>query len=172
MEALNKVEQKLATAMKGLPSLPASIKKSIVEYSWVAILVSLILCVLEVFQIFEGIRAVEALNSFAAAFGGGSDITGTKVQLYIMLAVWLAAIALQAMAIVPLKEKQYKGWQYTLYAAAILLVLTVVTLIMYGLTTGMPVFTVIADVAVIYALFQVRDSFLGHKATPADKKEA
>lgn len=185
MEKLKPIEDKLADLFKGLPAMPDNAKKSLASaMEWIA----LVFGVLQLFAVWglwnAGHRANEAidyLNRFSNAFGGGDVAPKLGVVYYISLLV-LAVSALTLLLAYPgLKAGKKAGWNWLFLGLLVNIaygVLSVFVNSTYGGGADNLVFSLLGSFIGFYLLFQIRGQYVGshksavvhHDVTPKSDK--
>lgn len=176
-ESLAALETKLNEVLvKKAPfQIPAGGRKFLAEIAWVLALIGAILGTIGAFGIF-GVLGI--FGGLVVLGGGGLALT----LAWVSLAVLVAQVVLEAMAISPLKDLKKRGWDLMYYSMLLSAAYTVVDLI-YNLSRGGVfagaaaitgfIWSAAVTVATFYVLFQVRGNFMGkaagHKSADAPK---
>jgi hypothetical protein len=168
MESVNKIENKLATMYKGLPHLPADVKKWIAQNVWWMAIVSV------VFSVF-GVISLIAVTFFASAvlvgFGGyaGAAVAAAGgfalLSVGVSIAFMIVELIVMGMAISPLHSMQKKGWTF-IFIAALVQAASYVVSFLYSFNLFSLVWNLLILAVGVYFLFEIRDHFAGKK----DKK--
>lgn len=168
MESLKKLEKTVGGWLKDVPHLPAGVSKWLAENAWWLTIISV---VLGGFAILGILGTIALLGSVTAVYGGavaGAAVAGTVLfGLFVVLAMLVIMVVLEAMAISPLKSLQKRGWDLIFLVTLISLVFGIV-----GSLLSYDFFGIIRSVlgagVACYFLFEVVQYF---KPT-ADKKVA
>ena len=168
MESVNKLENKLAATYKGLPHLPADVKKWIAQNVWWMAIVSV------VFSVF-GVISLIAVTFFASAvlvgFGGyaGAAVAAAGgfalLSVGVSIAFMIVELIVMGMAISPLHGMQKKGWTF-IFIAALIQAASYVVSFLYSFNLFGLVWNLLILAVGVYFLFEIRDHFAGKK----DKK--
>lgn len=170
MDTINKLEVKVASWYKGAPHLPEQGQKWLATNIWWITLVGVILGSL-------GILSILAATFFAGAalsvYGGvaGAAVGGLVLVAALVVVVFMAVtVVLSAMAIMPLKTMQKKGWKLLFIVALVQVIEHAVSFLfnwsLFGLVWNL-LFTAVGA----YFLFEIRD-FYGKTVTKAHKEPA
>lgn len=130
-----------------LPSLPADIKKLLVQLTPIYAIISVVLGIL-------GLLVLIGLGTLIApiSFMFGVTSTGVFQPGYILTILFLIPTTiLQAMAIQPLSQQRKKGWDLLFYAALLQFVSNVVEFNIFG--------AVISALISLYLLYQIREYY-------------
>ncbi len=164
MEALSKLEHKVADLLKGVPHLPSGAQKWLGENIWWIVAIA------------AGLGVIGALSLLATLFGSLSTLSSPFIAYYtsatyvarasLEVGVALVFVVIQSALLIaavrPLKERQKKGW--TLLFA--LLVLSAVSIVV-GAIVALNPFSFVVDIIFgalwiaisAYFLFEIRGEF-------------
>lgn len=144
MESLKKLETTVAGWLKDVPHLPVGVSKWIAENAWWLTIISVVLGGLGILGVLGAIAVIGSVSTiYAGAVLATSYNNTVLIALFISLAVLVATVVIEALAIKPLKLLQKRGWD-------LLFLVTVISL----------VFGVIASV-LTYDVFGIIRSILG-----------
>lgn len=168
MEAVRKLETSLASWYKQWPHLPTSVTSFIGEWAWLFALISAILGVLGIVALvsitFFGVALLAGMGASYAAAGGVIAATVVISAAFSVLIIYLTAIA-----IMPLKNRQKKGWNLIYYVVLLNLAAgvagAVISFNLFGIIWAM-LWAMIGG----YFLFEVRGYFMSHARVKATKK--
>lgn len=164
MEAINKLENKVAGWLKSVPHLPVSAKKWIATNIWWLELIGVVLLGL------SGITLLGTLSlylGFTASIFGASVFNGFgALSTAISLLLMVASVVIMAIAIKPLKALKKKGWDFLFIALLIYCASFIVSAILsfgvisfiWGIISG-----AIGAAIGAYFLFEIRSYFVATK---------
>lgn len=168
MESVRKLEKSLVDWYKQWPHLPTNVASFLGEWAWLFALISVILSVL-------GVVAVVSITFFGAILLAGMGTTYAAaggivlVAVIISLAFSILIIYLTAMAIMPLKERRKKGWNFIYYVVLLNLAAGVVSAVLSANLFSL-IWTALWTLIGGYFLFEVRGYFISHAHTKVAKK--
>lgn len=181
----DQLETKLNDAfVKSAPELPKGGKDFLVQYIPYLALIGGLFSLWAAFNLWnwanEVNKAADAVNQLGAAFGVEPVATDRwTVALWISLALLAVTAVLYILAYAPLKARKKAGWNLLFYALLINLAGGVVGLFAdsygYGGGFGGLIGSLIGFAIGGYLLFQIREAYLGKKASnkkPAEVKKA
>lgn len=171
MNSVGKLETTIAGWYKGLPHLPAEVRKWLSENVWWIALVGVIFGAFSILgMLFFSLLAGAALTAIA---GGLGAIAGITIFLSVLFTVLLGAVCLvlSAMAINPLKAMQKKGWTLLFWVLLIEAAATVLTNLLSATFLGL-IWGLLWVAVGGYFLFELRSYFDGKDATGRKKVEA
>ncbi len=178
MDTVKSIEKQLIELNKGLPKLPTGLTKWLADYGWIIVLIGVIFAIMALVTLVPlllvafGVSTAVGVGNLFGGYGF-SPLIGSLAWLSMSVSFvnFVILIILEAMAVTPLKNKQYRGWQLIFIAYLISLALGVITSIVTAnissLLTNLVVFAIGA-----YVLFQIRPHFVPHAknvAKPAFK---
>lgn len=149
--------------------IPEAGRKWIATYAWIFTIVGVVLGAMAALTLFGilGIASV-AIGGVVAATGGGIFL----LFAWLALAVLVLQVALEAMAISPLKAMKKRGWDLIFYSVLISIVYNLFE-VLRQFDSGFALFSLLwsmfISIAVLYVLFQVRGQFAGSKRAVEDK---
>ena len=169
MEQVRKLENMIEGWLKPLPHLPAQWRKWLTENVWWITLLGVVLSVFGVIAmvgaIFTAMNFVNSVNNWYNALGIANTTIYTNwwyISSFVSLAFLALTIALEAMAVTPLKAQKRKGWELMFLVFLLGVASQVVNLVLnFG---NMSVVTssfgiVIGTVVGAYFLFELRSGF-------------
>lgn len=171
MNSVGKLEITIAGWYKGLPHLPAEVRKWLAENVWWITLVGVIFGAFSVLgMLFFSLLAGAALTAIA---GGLGAVAGAAIFLSVLFAVLLgvACLVLAGMAINPLKAMQKKGWTLLFWVFLIEVATVVVTNLLSANFMGL-IWGLLWAAVGGYFIFELRSYFDGKDATGRKKVEA
>ena len=167
MKQLLPLEESIAKIHKDLPHLPKAITTWLVENAWWLVIIGLV------------IGAVGALTAITA-MTAGSLVVGAMLGASVGGAVWASSavnlivlvllVAIEAMAIQPLKAKQKRGWDLLFVASLVSVAGSLVGALLsgpLGVVVGI-VWALVGAAVAWYVLFELR----AHYMTPRQPVEA
>lgn len=170
MEMIASLEKQLADINKSLPKLPAGLTKWLADYGWLLVLIGVALSILALIAL---VPAALVVFGFSTAIGVGSGIAGYGFNPLVSSLAWLnvllsianllVVVALEAMAIAPLKDKKHRGWQLIFIASLVSLVVSIVSSLITQEFSSL-VLSLVWSAIGFYVLFQIRPHFMGHTA--------
>lgn len=165
MEIVNKLENRLADVYKGLPHLPADVKKWIAENVWWMTIVGVI------FSVF-GVISLVVMTFFASAFFVGfGGLAGAAVaaaggfalmSAVVSIAFMMVELVVMGMAISPLHNMQKKGWTFV-FIAMLIQAGSYVASSLFSFNLFSLVWSLLILAVGVYFLFEIREHFSGKK---------
>lgn len=162
---LNELERKIFEWLKVVPSLPVSARRWLGVNAWRAVFV---------LAIISGLGALFAFFNLAATIGltgvtAGSSYYVVKTTTSILILrdavstfFWMAQAILLAMAVVPLKERQKKGWVLLFISILVLVAAAVIeavlTLNVFSMILSL-MFNAIIIAVLTYLVFEIHGEF-------------
>ncbi|MBH2007007.1 hypothetical protein I8H83_00180 [Candidatus Saccharibacteria bacterium] len=164
METVRTLEKQLVEINKGLPKLPKGLTKWLADYGWLLVLIGVVLSVLSLFTVVPALLTALGILSLVGAqygiFGYGLDLFGW-LSAILSIVNLLIVIYLEAVAISPLKDKKYRGWELIFIASLVSITLGAIGSII-TLALGSLLVTLVFYAIGLYFLFQVREHFAPH----------
>ena len=160
MKALAPLEKSLASATKDLPHLPKGLRDWLVENAWWLTLIGVVLGAIAAFQLVGALIFVAGLTAAYLGAGYGALYIPSVV---VSMAVLIATIVIEAMAIQPLKAKQKRGWDLVFLASVVSIVGSLVGSVIGGNIFGGIFMAAVSAVIGVYVLFELRPHYLGEK---------
>lgn len=165
METVRMIEKQLVEINKGLPKLPRGLTKWLAEYGWLLVLIGVILSVLSLFILLPTLLTVLGVlsitdNIFGLNYGFG---TLSWISFLVTLIATVIVTYLEAVAITPLKTKQYRGWELVFIAGLVSVASSIISSVI-SLEAGSLVVSLMFYAVGLYVLFQVREYFVPHTA--------
>jgi hypothetical protein len=166
MTQLDKLELKLDEALnkKAPVKLPDSSRKTLADSMWWLALIGGLFQLYWAWWLWDKWhvvdRAVDVLNSYAAAFGVRQTDAGLGFSFYLVLVTLLVSGALLLLAAPGLKAKKKTGWNLVFYSLLVNLVYGVIVMFTdYGGFSNL-LGALIGSVIGAFLLFQVREYFM------------
>lgn len=164
MEMLTKLEHIVLGWLKGLPHLPVAIRSWLGSNIWWIVVIATALTGIAALGLLIALFAhLSALTApFVSYYASPTFITWVIVKTLIALVFTALEGVLLAMAIVPLKEKQKKGWVLLFGVLLISVVSAVVNAILtlnaFGFITSI-LFSALGLAVSAYFLFEIHGEF-------------
>lgn len=160
MESIHKLENTIASWYKQLPfHIPANIRKWLAENLWWLVVIGVVLGILGIITLLQAVFVVTSysrLLPYAVASGFGTTLA---ISTWINIAMLLIMIAIEAMAVSPLKQQKKWGWDLMFLLMLLSAVLAVVSSILSMNILGLfPV--AIGLVIGGFVLFEIRSNFI------------
>lgn len=160
MESIHKLENTIAGWYKQLPfHIPANIRKWLAENLWWLVIIGVVLGILGIITSLQAIFIASSYSNllpYAVASGLGTTLT---VSIWINIAMLLIMVAIEAMAVSPLKQQKKWGWDLMFLLMLLSAVLAVVSSILSMNILGLfPV--AIGLVIGGFVLFEIRSNFI------------
>lgn len=177
MNALHKLEAKMADLFKGAPKLSNSSKETVVSiWPWLA-LIGGVLQLLAAWWLWSWARSASELaqyfNEVSRAYGGDGINERLTVWVWIGLITLIVDAVILLMAYPKLKRREKGGWDLLFLAGLINVVYAVVTLFFEGRGgLGSLLWNLIVSAVIFYLLFAVRDKYKGAAHHQAPRHEA
>lgn len=165
MKQLAPLEDAIAKVHKDLPHLPKGLTTWLVENAWWLVIIGVVCGAIGVITTITTLTAGSLLlGSIAgAALGGAVFISGI-----ISIIVLVLTIAIEAMAIQPLKAKQKRGWDLLFLASLVGIAGSLVSALLGGpfsIVSGI-IWTAVGAAISFYVLFELRTHYVGAKVVP------
>lgn len=169
MESLRKLETTVALWYKNAPHLPRSGQQWLATNAWWLVLIGVILGAVGVFSIISGVLLAGAVltgvgGAVGAALGGIA-----LLAVLVALVFAIADVVLGAVAIMPLKSMQRRGWTL-LFVIVLVNVLSIVVTFLFNFSLFGLVWGLLCVAVGAYFLFEIRDFYEAEK--PARKRVA
>lgn len=160
MQQLSSLEQALAGAFKDLPHLPKGFRDWLVENAWWLVIIGVVLGAIGVLGLLPTLFVGSAIVGYYAGAAAGSSV---MISGLVSIAVLVATVIIEAMAIQPLKAKKKHGWDLLFLASLIGIVGSLVGAVVGGNVVGGIIGTVIGAAIGFYVLFELRGHYLAVK---------
>lgn len=178
METVKSIEQQLIKINQDLPKLPKGLTKWLAEYAWLLTLIGVVLSVMTLLAFVPivltafGVVSTANLGLGLAGYNTtyGFDMLGW-LGMIVSIVSALIVLYLEAIAITPLRIKQYRGWQLLFFASLVSLALTVVSDIIAMQIVSIIMSLVFSAIG-FYILFQLRPYFVPAATKTTEKKPA
>ena len=158
MKALKSLEMSLVKATKDLPHLPKGLTTWLVENAWWLVLIGVVIGVIAVFPLIGAVMLVGGVSAVYLGLGYGAMYL---VSSWVSLAVLVATIIIEGIAIQPLQVKQKRGWNLLFAASLLGVVGSLVSAFIAGNIFG-GIFTAAITAAIsLYVLFELRPHYVG-----------
>jgi hypothetical protein len=155
----------MAEWFKQAPHLPENARKWIVENAWWITAIGVVVAALFVFSLIPILTGASMLlSTYGALYAPYVDTGRVVLNAWISLAFFAVVIYLEAMAIMPLKEKRRRGWDFLFLAMLVSVVSSIVAFVV-TLDASHLVTAVLGAVIGGYFLFEVRGMFVESKKT-------
>ena len=164
MELLAKLEKTVAGWLKNVPHLPQGVRTWIGENVWWIVAIGTIISAIGVLGLLSSVfTSVGLLSSPVASYYASASFASWLIVTGLVSLVFVALECfIMALAIVPLKEKQKKGWVLLFAAWAVSLLFTIVsaalTLNFFSII-GNLIFGAIWAAVSAYFIFEIHDEF-------------
>ena len=158
MQQLAGLEDGLNTFFKGLPHLPKEWRHWLADNIWWLVLIGV---VLGAFGILGLVPAVLGISIFAGIVAGPAAGALVIITGIVNMAVLVVSVALEAMAVTPLKAKQKRGWDLLFLVSLFAFAGAVLNAIITG-NVGHILGILAGTLIGLYLLFEVRMYFV-HK---------
>lgn len=167
MQQLASIEQSLSKLFKDLPHLPKGLTDWLADNAWWLVIIGV---VLGVFGAFGALSALLLLGPVYAVFVGGLFDGGMlMLASLISIVALVATIAVEVMAIQPLKVKRKRGWDLIFLSSLISFAGSVLSSLILGNISSI-LWAVIGTAIGLYILFELRGHFVVAKAPAAAPK--
>jgi len=173
MESIHKLENMIEGWLKPIPHLPTEWRKWLAENVWWITLVGVVLSVIGVlgliFALINAMAIFGSVSSFYSVYSVSTAQTYTGwwiLAIVVSLVFLVVTIAIEAMAIKPLKSQKKKGWDLMFLVLLIGAVSQVVNIILnFNPMSFIPnvIFTAIGVAIGAYFLFELRSYFKSAK---------
>lgn len=161
MDALHKLENTMAGWFKQAPHLPANVRTWLADNVWWLVIIGVALAAFAILGLLPILVGASVLTSSFAAYAG-VDSGRAMLAAWVGFGFLVAVVVVEAMAIMPLKEKKKKGWD-NLFLATMLTVLS--SLVGFVITYGVSnLFGAVLTLLIGgYFLFEIRGHFAGSR---------
>jgi len=166
MQQIKKIELKLAQWYDSAPHLPVRGQKWLTDNAWWIDLIGVILSAIGMLMIFLAILVATGVLGILFGIGGVAIGGLLLVAALINVAFAIVEIVFLAMAIIPLKNGQKRGWNY-LFVVLLLSTLSTLVSFLFHLNAGglVALFWNAVCLAIWgYFLFEIRRYLVGAKA--------
>jgi len=161
MESIHKLENMMGEWLKPLPHLPVEWRNWISKNVWWITLVGVVISVFGILGLFSALSFFTATtNHYGPLYTAATQTHGGlwKLSIYISLALLVATVVVEAMAISPLKVMSKKGWDL-LFLAYLLSVVSGVIGAVLNVDIFSLITTAIGAAIGAYFLFEIRSHF-------------
>jgi hypothetical protein len=162
MNSLHKLENTVAGWFKQAPHLPSNVTKWLSDNVWWLTLVGVAISVFGILALIPFLLGVSVLTSSYALYAG-VDVGRTMLAYWVSFGFLVAVVAIEAMAIMPLKAKKKQGWDLLFLAVLVSILSSLVGFVVtYGVSNifGAVLTALIGG----YFLFEIRGSFTASKS--------
>lgn len=158
MQQLSGLESSLGTLFKALPHLPKDWRHWLADNAWWLALIGVVFGVLGILGFVPALLGISIFTGIIASPAAGAlvIITGT-----VNMAVLVVSVALEAMAIMPLKAKRKRGWDMLFLVGLVTFTGAVLNALITG-NIGHIFWLIIGTLIGLYVLFELRMYFV-HK---------
>lgn len=171
MQVVRQIEKNMAEWFRQLPHLPENGRKWLAENAWWIVAIGVVVAGLAILALIPLLTGASVLlSTYGAVYAPYATGSGRLVtNAWISLAFLAVIVYLQAMAIMPLKEKKRRGWDLIFLTLLASVAMSVVAFVVTF--DASHVISAILSVAIGgYILFEVRDHFADSKKADASKK--
>lgn len=158
MQQLSGLENSLATLFKGLPHLPKDWRHWLADNAWWLALIGVAFGCLGILGLVPVVLGISIFTGIIAGPAAGALIIITGI---VNMAVLVVSVALEAMAITPLKAKQKRGWDMLFLVSLVTFTGAVLNALITGNINHI-IGLIIGTLIGLYVLFEVRMYFV-HK---------
>lgn len=158
MQQLSGLENSLATLFKGLPHLPKDWRHWLADNAWWLALIGVAFGCLGILGLVPVVLGISIFTGIIAGPAAGALVIITGI---VNMAVLVVSVALEAMAITPLKAKQKRGWDMLFLVSLVTFTGAVLNALITGNVDHI-VGLIIGTLIGLYVLFEVRMYFV-HK---------
>lgn len=137
--------------VKKAPALPKNWKEIIVKIAPWLIIVGTVLSVFGLFGLFSMMSYLSSANPYAAA--AMQQVT-LGPMFYLSMAILIAVIVLEAMAVPALFARKKKGWNFIFYSTLLSIVSSLISI-----NAGSILLSALSIILSLYILFQVREYY-------------
>lgn len=164
MKELQKVEDGIGKALKGLPDISESARESVAKVLPILAIIGGIFQLAAAYWVYKLANVAEQVDSFVRSYsaltGGVYGLSGTdKLLIYVGAAVLLVEAVILLMAYSGLNDRKKKGWDLLFLGALINVAYSVVSLFITGRGFGSFLFGLIGSVIGFWLLFQVKSKY-------------
>lgn len=158
MQQLSGLENSLGTLFKGLPHLPKDWRHWLADNAWWLALIGVAFGCLGILGLVPVVLGISIFTGIVAGPAAGALIIITGI---VNMAVLVVSVALEAMAITPLKARQKRGWDLLFLVSLVTFTGAVLNALITGNVDHI-IGLVIGTLVGLYVLFEVRMYFV-HK---------
>lgn len=158
MQQLSGLENSLGTLFKGLPHLPKDWRHWLADNAWWLALIGVAFGCLGILGLVPVVLGISIFTGIVAGPAAGALIIITGI---VNMAVLVVSVALEAMAITPLKARQKRGWDLLFLVSLVTFTGAVLNALITGNVDHI-IGLVIGTLVGLYILFEVRMYFV-HK---------
>lgn len=158
MQQLSGLENSLGTLFKGLPHLPKDWRHWLADNAWWLALIGAAFGCLGILGLVPVVLGISIFTGIVAGPAAGALIIITGI---VNMAVLVVSVALEAMAITPLKARQKRGWDLLFLVSLVTFTGAVLNALITGNVNHI-IGLVIGTLVGLYVLFEVRMYFV-HK---------
>lgn len=161
MQIVHTLETKVGEWLKNAPHLPPEFRKWLAENSWWLTLIGVVLGALAIFPLLgltifaSGLSATYSAY-YPYAYGAQSGLL--QASLWTNLGFYIAIVALEALAISPLKGLKKRGWDL-LFLVLIVSVISSIVSVVLTYNIGGLIGAAVGAIVGSYVLFEIRGHF-------------
>lgn len=178
MKELQKVEDGVGKALKGLPDISDSARESVAKVLPVLAIIGGVFQLAAAYWVFKLAHVAEQVDNFVKSYsvltGGVYGLSSTdKFLIYVGAGVLLVEAVIMLMAYSGLSERKKKGWDLLFLGALINVAYSVVSLFITGRGFGSFLFGLVGSAFGLWLLFQVKSKYGAGKSSKKEtaKKE-
>jgi hypothetical protein len=170
MKELQKAEDAIGKALKGLPEISESARESVAKVLPALAIIGGLFQLAAAYWVFKLANVAEQVDNFVKSYsvltGGVYGLSSTdKFLIYVGAVVLLVEAVILFMAYSGLKERKKRGWDLLFLGALINVAYSVVSLFITGRGFGSFLFGLIGSAFGFWLLFQVRSKYAGAKSS-------
>jgi len=158
MQQLSGLENSLGALFKGLPHLPKDWRHWLADNAWWLVLIGVLLGCLAILSLIPVVLGITIFTGIIAGPAAGALVIITGI---VNMAVLVISVALEAMAITPLKVKQKRGWDLLFLVSLVTFTGAALNALITGNVNHI-IGLVVGTLVGLYVLFEVRMYFV-HK---------
>lgn len=158
MQQLSGLENGLATLFKGLPHLPKDWRHWLADNAWWLVLIGVAIGCIGMLGLVPVVLGITIFTGIINGPAAGALVVITGI---VNMAVLVVSVALEAMAIVPLKARQKRGWD-SLFLVSLVTFTGAVLNALITRNVDHIIGLIIGTLIGLYVLFEVRMYFV-HK---------
>ena len=158
MQQLSGLENSLGVLFKGLPHLPKDWRHWLADNAWWLALIGVVIGCLGILGLVPVVLGISIFTGIIAGPAAGALVIITGI---VNMAVLVMSVALEAMAITPLKAKQKRGWDMLFLVSLVTFTGAVLNALITG-NIGNILGLILGTLIGLYILFEVRMYFV-HK---------
>lgn len=172
MKELQKLEESIGGALKGLPNISDSARESVAKVMPALAIIGGLFQLAAAYWVFKLAHVAEQVDNFVRSYsvltGGVYGLSSTdKFLIYIGAAILLVEAVILLMAYSGLKDRKKKGWDLLFLGALINVGYSVVSLFISGRGFGSFLFGMIGCVFGFWLLFQIKSKYSTGKSKKA-----